>query len=282
MGRKRRIKPNTLELSLAFNPKTKRRFFMRKEKEMPSLVEILENAEPLLEEEKLDEMFKSMEMTPETVEAVKGSLRILSSVKENLPEDLMGTLAKDLPDYSMFAGVVQEMSKDELNELRASIEKDLRSKMKKSMSKDADKISELTAKMEEMKKDLAEARKDVQMSKDIQRKMEIRSELEELGAIGDLDKLTNTMFAADKVSPEMYKDLLEQQKSTVAMIKAAGIEVEIGSAVGGAPTMGKAYKELIALADKAMEKDGVSHPKAWRRVIRDNPKLYREYLNERK
>jgi len=127
------------------------------------------------------------------------------------------------------------------------------------------------------------ANKATELAKDKQRQAEILIELKEMNAIGDLEKTSKAIFLTEKINPELAKDLLADQKKTAEMLKAAGIETEVGRGGRGDDTSSDAYTQIMKKQKEILAKDSEMSPgKALKLVIRDNPELYKEYTSGRK
>jgi hypothetical protein len=110
--------------------------------------------------------------------------------------------------------------------------------------------------------------------------LEIGADLQDKKVVGDIEKMTKTIFALEKVSPELAKDMLEQFQSMSVKLKAAGLFTEIGSVTDG--NAEDSYEKMKAKVDVILETDSnITPAKAWKNVIRDNPELYKEYLKKR-
>ena len=91
------------------------------------------------------------------------------------------------------------------------------------------------------------------------------------------------ILTLEKMSPELAKDVMKVFGSMSEMVKASAAFTEIGSSGEGMED-GKdsAYAKLHALVKDEMKKDSsLSETKAWERVVRANPALYREYIRRK-
>lgn len=112
------------------------------------------------------------------------------------------------------------------------------------------------------------------------RLLEIKSSLQEKEIVGDLEKMTKTIFTLENVSPELATDMIDQFQEMSNKLKAAGIFSELGNSSEGEST--SAYDKLKAKVDESLKEDSSLTPaKVWKNVIRDNSELYKEYLKER-
>ena len=113
------------------------------------------------------------------------------------------------------------------------------------------------------------------------RRLEIRKSLDEFDISGDLDKKVDMLFTLEKTDPEMAEDMLSHFKKVSEQLKAAGIFTEAGSAADGEASL--AYDKLKKMVDdKVTEGTDSSPAKIWKDVIRDNPELYKQYLEDSK
>ena len=116
--------------------------------------------------------------------------------------------------------------------------------------------------------------------REARRMLEIKASLQEKEIVGDIEKMTKTVFTLEKMSPELATDMINQFQDMSNKLKAAGIFSEIGSGSEGKAE--SAYEKLKAKVEESLKADSnITPAKAWKSVIRDNSELYKEYLKER-
>jgi len=109
---------------------------------------------------------------------------------------------------------------------------------------------------------------------------EIKASLQDDGVVGDIEKMTKTIFALENVSSELAQDMIAQFKTMSEKLKAAGIFTELGSNNEG--NVEDPYDTLKKKVDESLEvNSNITPAKAWKNVIRDNPELYKEYLKDK-
>ena len=141
-------------------------------------------------------------------------------------------------------------------------------------------VEGLQGEIKALQTEVVESKKQANDETEKRRKLEITADLQEKKVVGDVEKMTKTIFALEKVSPELAKDMTEQFQSMSEKLKAAGIFSEIGSGAEG--KIEDPYEKMKVKVDEILAADSNTTPaKAWKNVIRDNPELYKEYLKKR-
>lgn len=128
--------------------------------------------------------------------------------------------------------------------------------------------------------EVVESKKLANVEAEKSRMLEITANLQEKEVVGDVEKMTKTIFALEKVSPELAEDMIQQFQSMSEKLKAAGLFSEVGSGAEGKP--GDPYEKMKVKVDEILAADSnITPAKAWKNVIKDNPELYKEYLKMR-
>ena len=141
-------------------------------------------------------------------------------------------------------------------------------------------VEGLQGEIRALQDEVVESKKKASEETEKRRMLEIGADLQDKKVVGDIEKMTKTIFALEKVSPELAKDMLEQFQSMSVKLKAAGLFTEIGSVTEGDAE--DSYEKMKAKVDVILETDSnITPAKAWKNVIRDNPELYKEYLKKR-
>lgn len=289
-----RIKPFVEEISLAYNPANRKKFMMRKEAEgMDKLIEILQNDEELFKEAEVDaalaELSKAKQISDDAQKAVKGALKILNKYKEEVPEGIMSSLARLVPEYGSYAAPSkkeEEVEKEIQDRVNEALEKErdkIREEVKAEMQKDDNaKVEQLEKDVENFKSQLEDANKQIETERDARRLMELTKEVEEFGAAVDTNETAKMLLMAEKSNPELYESIKSQLAKSGEALKATGYFSEVGSAAGGGDEGDTPYDQLKKKVDELMQKDdSLESTAAWEKVCRDNPELYRDYTKSR-
>ena len=141
-------------------------------------------------------------------------------------------------------------------------------------------VEGLRGEIQTLQTEVIESKKTANAETEKRRMLEIKASLQDDGVVGDVEKMTKTIFALENVSPELAADMTEQFKEMSEKLKAAGIFTEVGSGVEG--KVEDPYDKLKAKVDESLKADSnITPAKAWKNTIRDNPELYKEYLKNR-
>lgn len=221
-------------------------------------------------ENEVEEVLKQQKMTGPAMNAVKGALRLLSGFKDQLPKDIMNTMA-NLAGYGYAAPKKQEKPKD----------KDMPMKKEEidGLEVDDNVKAALTAlwkekeSMEEKSKKLEEIVKQHEEEKLTSQFVEIAKEFDKIP--GEVEDLGKTLMAISKIDPELEKKVEEVFKAANTVIKEnETLTKEIGSSVA---FNGNALDKIEAIA-KEYEAKGMTHAKAITKAIEENPDLYTAYI----
>lgn len=203
-------------------------------------------------------------LTPDTLKKV---LEDVPELKKGMyaifkPEDLVG-LFKDRKDELATEDFFKKLC-DELPELKKVLEKD-----------------DSEGKM--LKERIKALETQIEKEKDARRLVELKDLVKEKKIPGEVDEISKMILTLEKMSPELAKDVMKVFGSMSEMVEASAAFTEIGSVGEGTPSeKDSAYAKLHALVKEAMEKDsGLSETKAWEKVVRENPALYREYTRRK-
>jgi len=142
-------------------------------------------------------------------------------------------------------------------------------------------VADLRKEVEVLKGEVAESKKEAEAEKDARRHLELTQEVKDIGVVGDIEENVNILFSVEKMNPDLAKRLMDQLKRNSEALSASGFFGEIGSS-GRTPSNASAtaFDELKAKAE-ALMKEGVEPSKAWVRAARENPELYKSYLEGR-
>ncbi len=173
---------------------------------------------------------------------------------------------------------VKKRDEDELKTIREEIEKEVHKKSG---------TEKLQAEVDQLKLDaaaaktaIADAKKETLAEKERSRKMELMTQVKEIGLPGDNAKRVEMIFALEKTQPDMAKDYIEQMKKDAALVKDAGLFKELGA--GGDGNAGSAVSELDAKVQELMKDGKMTKIEAMQKAARDNPDLYNRYSKEQK
>lgn len=293
----RQIKPDVDEISLAFDPANRKKFFMQKEggqEGMDKLIEILKSKDKMFKEAKIEKFLKDLDTSDEVKDAVRGSLKILTSYKDQIPATLNEQLIKAVPELKdlLSVSVPATLSDEDWKKIEKEAEKRLTKEIEKRLTKeitaklekaqgDGDKqIKLLKDEIEVLRKDVKTEKETAEKERDIRRINEIQALIKDKGIPGDPEKISKVMLTLEKMSPEVSKDVQEMLNQAGVMIKASAVFGEFGGVGSGDIAAGdKAYEKLNDMVTEAMTKDkSLSVGKAWENVVRANPNLYQEHV----
>jgi hypothetical protein len=271
-----------IEVSLVSKAANKKKFVILKSesKGVNQMDEILKAiVESELENEKeVDKILKQKKVSEKAVIAVKGALKVLNAFKDELPKDVMNTLA-ELAGYGYEApeGMAKQKAAgcgdykpvkkadgsidltgvpEEVKPLLTALWKE-----NEDMAKRANVLEAMIQKQEDDK--LTD--KYVQVAKQFKN---FSLNPAELGAVlKDIAKKT----------PESVAKIEEVLKSADAAISNSGLFKEIGSAAGNSP---KAMDKIEQKAVEIMKTEKITKAEAITKALESNPELYNEYLKE--
>lgn len=290
----RQIKPDVDEISLAFDPANRKKFFMQKEggqEGMDKLIEILMSKDKMFKEAKIEKFLKDLDASDEVKDAIRGSLKILTSYKDQLPATLNEQLIKAVPELKNLLSVSAPISDEDrkkieketekklTKEIEKRLTKEIETKLEKAQGDDDKQIKLLKDEIETLRKEIKVEKETAEKERDIRRINEIKTLIKDNGIPGDLEKVSKVMLTLEKMSPEVSKDVQEMLNQAGVMIKASAAFGEFGGTGGGTDKSDKAYEKLNDMVTEAMTKDKtLSVGKAWENVVRANPDLYQEHV----
>ena len=298
--KKRRIVPTIREISLAYNPKNQQRFLMRKDdnddfdevdsrllkilnkskggNSMEKLLELLKD-EKLREdqeafEKELDIIAKDENFADETVSAIKAARSVIVTSKDNLPENFVEDLINAVKPAKIDT---EKLKKDLRKELEDEIRKELEKEMNKS---DDERITSLLKANEEMKKALDVVKAQAEKEREIRKTAELKRLIKDKLIPGDANLIVSTLLKAEKVSKELYDNILtsltKAGEAIETVFKETGTSLEADEATD---VEGKLNK----LVDQLMEKDEkLTRAEAMVKIGKENPELWNLYRQGRK
>ena len=143
-------------------------------------------------------------------------------------------------------------------------------------------ISSLQTEIADMKKQRDTDQKLLEEERDARHLLEVETALEKDQVIGDVKKMAKIIHSLEKISPELAKEMRDQVMESTNRLRAAGLFLESGSTTEA--NISTAYSKLQKKVDdllKSPEFSNVSPAKVWKKVISENPELYKEYLQTR-
>ena len=298
--KKRRIVPTIREISLAYYPKNQQRFLMRKDdnddfdevdsrllkilnkskggNSMEKLLELLKD-EKLREdqeafEKELDIIAKDENFADETISAIKAARSVIVTSKDNLPENFVEDLINAVKPAKIDT---EKIKKDLRKELEDEIRKELEKEMNKS---DDERITSLLKANEEMKKALDVVKAQAEKEREIRKTAELKQLIKDKHIPGDANLIVSTLLKAEKVSKELYDNILtsltKAGEAIETVFKETGTSLEADEATD---VEGKLNK----LVDQLMEKDEkLTRAEAMVKIGKENPELWNLYRQGRK
>lgn len=273
-----------VEVSLVPRAANKKKFLLLKSEggnEMDEILKALIEAE-LDDEQNVDKVLKAGKVSDKAANAVKGALKLLNAFKDELPKDIMNTLAS-LGGYGYAAPT--QMAKQTCGTGGAGGYKPM---------KKEDGSLDLEGVPEDMKPTITALWKD---REDMVKKSEI---LEAMIKKQEDDKLTEKYVQVAKsfkglvIKPEEFGIVLKEiainspksidkieevLKSADQAIVEGGIFKEIGSSAGGSGGA-KAMDKIEQKAVEIMKSEKISKAEAITKALEIDPSLYSEYLKE--
>jgi len=280
---------DAVEVSLVPKGANRKRFLIFKEDDslMEEILKAVLETE-LEDEQKVEEVLKAAKLSGKAQNAVKGALRLLNAYKDELPKDIMKTLA-ELAGYGYPAPA--EKAKDKKDE-----EEDKKKKYgypaptkKEDGSYDFSGIpeevrpavevlweeqQEAVKKAEELEKVLKEER-DKQLRKEFVQKAatdfgNLPTKPEEFGLV---------LKGLAEKAPEEYAKLEGVLKAANEAIQKGALYAEIGRS--GGFSGGYAMSKIEAAANSLVQKDAsMTKEQAITKALEMHPELYTEYLQE--
>ena len=143
-------------------------------------------------------------------------------------------------------------------------------------------VADLRQEVEGLKTEIADSRKETETEKDARRHLELTQEIKDIGVVGDVEKQVRIIFSVEKINPELATEMLDQLKENREALDASGFFSEIGVGGDGSSTeSATAFDQLKAKVDE-LKAEGVKPTDAWRRVAKENPAMYKTYVDGRK
>lgn len=273
-----------VEVSLVPKAANKRKFLIFKSEggnEMNEFQEILKSVlEADLENpEKVDQILKQNNISDKAASAIKGALKLLLAYKDELPEDIISTLA-GLAGYD-YAAPVKQQKQPEQPKGKGGY----KYPMKKEDIEDLDVADDVKATLTALWKEKeAMAQKTQQLEESIKKQEDEKLTRDYVEIAKGYTNIAINPLEFGKVlkeiavsNPEAAKAVQEVLKSTDAALKDAGIFKEIGSSASGASD---AWGKIEAIAKEIVEKEKVTNAVAITKALEQNPDLYSEYLKE--
>jgi len=138
------------------------------------------------------------------------------------------------------------------------------------------KLEALQKEAEDYKRELEEVKKALEKER-VEKRMK---ELEEISKSA-LGFPTEKLFELERLSPELFKEVVNRLKAAHKQVEEAGLFKELGSS-RPVTVEGSASKMLLAKAEKLSEEEGISLSEALERISKEDKELYRRYLEERR
>ena len=279
------------EVSIVPEGKNLRRFLITKSKEdeeepMDEILKILEGK--FENEADVEEVLKEGKLSPEQQKAIKGAVRLLSSVKGSVPKDVMKKL-----------GGMVGMASDADKETKDSMKKELLVELKKEgyeikqpEKKEPKMDPEVKARLDAIQKEnsekidkLSEENKDLKETLSKERDLRVTKELEDkaasFGYRGEqITKIAKQLkIAKEHFEEDAYKELEEVLKEAAPKNKP-NLEIlkEIGKEGSGE---GKGYEDKMKVKKEELRKEhpGLTDAQLEDKAIELDPALYQEYLD---
>jgi len=278
---------DAVEVSLVPRGANKKKFLIFKEDDSPMeeiLKAVLETE--LDDENKVEEVLKAAKLSGKAQNAVKGALRLLNAYKDELPKDIMKTLA-ELAGYGYPAPTEKAKDKDKDKEKEkygypaptkkedgsydfSGIPEEVRPAVEALWKEQ----QEAVKKAEKLEKVLKEER-DKQLRKEFIQKAadefaNLPTKPEEFGLV---------LKGLAEKAPEEYAKLEGVLKAANEAIEKGALFAEIGR--GGMPAGDSAVAKVEAMAAGLVQKDAnLSRMDALAKVLAENPQLYEQYRKE--
>jgi hypothetical protein len=223
-------------------------------------------AKSKLDKAKIDEVLKALNLSPEVLAAVEGAIRMLDSVKDQLPAEILTHVAA-LANIAMPEQKKTEGATPKDDELAKSLEK-LPENVRAVIVKER---QEQAARLAKMEADIAKTQ-DQELGRIALAKAEALKSLP-----GDKSVLAAIFKQASKLDASLAKSIEEVLAAADAVIKKSVAFSETGSGAGG--TAGTTMDRVNKMADEMVSKStsGLTHAGAITKIFADNPKFYEEY-----
>jgi hypothetical protein len=277
---------DVVEVSLVTRGANRKKFALFKSEEGEAVnAEILKAVleTPLEDEQKVDEVLKAAKLSEKAQNAVKGALRLLNAYREELPKDVLKTLA-DLAGYEYPAPKEGKDEKDKGKDKYAypvpqkkadgswdfsGIPEEVRPMVEALWKENED----IRKKAEETEK-LLKAERDERLRKEFIAKAAGYKHLavkpEEFGLV---------LKALAEKAPEELAKIEAVLKAADEAIGQGKLFAEAGRGGEGA---GSTWAKIEKMASEIVQKDGkMTREQAIAKVLEEHPELYDEYLRER-
>ena len=205
--------------------------------------------------------------------------------KESLDALLADASVEEIAEAFDQLGYVSKSGLPDVEAIKAEAKEDALKEYKEQHAGDGQEtqeVADLRQEIEVLRGEVAESKKETETEKDARRQLELTQEIKAVGVVGDIQKQVRIIFSVEKMNPELAKEMMEQLKENGEALNASGFFTEIGSS-GHGPTQesATALDGLKAKVD-ALMKEGVKPPEAWKRAVKENPELYKTYVDGRK
>jgi hypothetical protein len=283
-----------VEVSLVPKGANKKKFLLLKQEGGFTMDEIMKACLELeLEnEQEVEEVLKAKKISPKAMSAVKGALRILSAFKDELPKDVMTTMA-GLAGYSYAKPAKAEKQKkkpeeEEKEKKKLPFKKEDGTVDWESVPEEMRPALQMLWKENEenVKKhdDAVKKADELQKALEIEQQTRIAKEFLDKGNdfpnIGDAKKVGDILRKSYEVSDEYGKEVEEVLKTANDRIEKSLFD-EIGSNVQPEPGAG-AWGKIEELAKGIVQKnDSMTMAQAIDLILDQKPELYEEYQKEK-
>jgi len=141
----------------------------------------------------------------------------------------------------------------------------------------------LEKKLEALQKEALDYKRELEEVKKALEKERTEKRMRELEEISKsaLGFPTEKLFELEKLSPELFKEVVDRLQAAHKQVEEAGLFKEIGSSYPRTAAE-SASKMLLAKAEKLSEEEEISLSEALERISREDKELYRKYLEERR
>jgi hypothetical protein len=305
------------EVSLVPKGANRKRFLILKREEEPmadnELLQAILDAE-LQDEERINEVLKAQGLSEKATNAVKGALRILNAFKDELPKDILNTLASlagygYAPAPTEKAKAKEEEEDEEYGDYGEKAKKKARGKQEEEETekagkkypapvKKADGTFDLSAVPDELRPTLEvifkeheqAVRKAQELEAVLKAEQDRRKTLEFVERAKQYTHLPinpeefgPVLKQISESAPEAFQKLEQVLKAADENLRVAGSLKPVGrdsTGTGG----NTAWDQICALASQLVEKaeHKLSFEAAVDKVLQSRPDLYRRYLDEQR
>lgn len=271
------------EVSLVPKGANRKKFLLLKEEEVSNMPDMQEILRAVLETEldnevAVEEVLKTASLSEQAASAIKGALRLLEAYKDELPKDIMQTLA-GLVGYG-YPAPTQKTEKED-DKMNPIIKADGSIDFEAVPEEVRPAIEMLWKENQEAVKKAAELEKILKEEHDRQATREYIAKASEFkGLPVKPEEFGPVLKSLAEAAPEAYAKLDGVLKAAdEAAIQARFLE-ELGAS---GPSPSSAMGKIDAMADAIIEKDSnMTHEQAVDKVLAKHPELYTEYQAESK